>query len=63
MIKPICDVAKCKNELEEKGGLLFSPPIKAVNKLFDLNDEVDVTRKFHICKSCYENIIKNYFVK
>ena len=61
MIKPICDIVTCKKELEEKGALLFSPPIKSINKVFDLTDEADVTRKFHICKSCYQNIIESYF--
>ena len=32
MIKLICDVRACKNEIEEKSAILFSPPIKSVNK-------------------------------
>jgi hypothetical protein len=60
MIKPICDVKKCQKELDEKGALLFSPPAKSINRVFDLNDEIDVTRKFHICKECYYDIISNY---
>ena len=45
-IKPTCD--KCKKELEEFGALLFSPP-----------NENNKTRKFHICKDCYEEIEEN----
>ena len=39
MIKPICDIITCKKELEEKGALLFSPPIKSINRVFDLDNE------------------------
>lgn len=42
-IKPICD--KCKKELEEFGGILFSPP-----------DENNKAKKWHICKKCYNEI-------
>ncbi|MFH1402269.1 MAG: hypothetical protein ABIG87_01420 [Patescibacteria group bacterium] len=45
-IKPICD--KCKKELTEFGAILLSPP--------DKNNKV---KKFHLCKKCYEHIIKN----
>lgn len=47
VIKPICD--KCKKELNEFGGILLSPPNK--------NNEV---KKFHLCKSCYEEIINSF---
>jgi len=47
VIKPICD--KCGNELIEFGGLLFSPP-----------DTSGRTRKWHLCKTCYEEIIKEF---
>lgn len=43
-IKPICD--KCKKELDDFGALLFSPP------------ENNNVHKFHICKTCYEEIKK-----
>jgi len=46
-IKPVCD--KCGNELIEFGGLLFSPP-----------DDFGNTRKWHLCKKCYEEIIENF---
>ena len=45
-IKPICD--KCKQELEDFGALLFSPP----------NSENNV-KKFHLCKNCYEETRKD----
>jgi hypothetical protein len=45
-INPKCD--KCGLELSEFGGILLSPP----------NTENKV-RKFHLCKSCYQNIAKN----
>lgn len=43
MIKPKCD--KCKNELEEFGGILLSPPD---------NDRKVI--KYHLCKKYYEEI-------
>lgn len=47
MIKPICD--KCKKELVEFGGILLSPP--------DIDNKV---LKLHLCKLCYENILKSF---
>lgn len=41
-ITPKCD--KCKQELQEFGAILLSPP------------ENDLVRKFHLCKKCYEEI-------
>ena len=46
-IKPICD--KCKNELIDYGGLLFSPP-----------DEKGMAKKWHLCKECYEGMIQDF---
>ena len=46
-IKPICD--KCHNELEEFGAILFSPP-----------DKDSKVKKFHICKDCYDNMVKEF---
>lgn len=40
VIAPKCD--KCGNELVDYGALLFSPP-----------DSSSTTKKFHICKKCY----------
>jgi len=45
-INPICD--KCKKELDDLGGLLFSPP-----------NEENTVKKLHLCKECYELVI-NY---
>jgi hypothetical protein len=45
-INPECD--KCKEELNDFGGILLSPP-----------DENSKVRKLHICKSCYEEIVKD----
>jgi hypothetical protein len=46
-IKPVCD--KCKKELETFGGILFSPP-----------DSNSMVRKWHICKPCYEKMVKEF---
>ena len=46
-INPICD--KCKKELMNFGAILLSPP--------DKNDKV---KKFHLCKSCYQDIIDSF---
>jgi hypothetical protein len=46
-IKPICD--KCKKELDDFGGILFSPP-----------DENNKVEKFHLCRACYEEIICSF---
>lgn len=46
-IKPVCD--RCKKELEEFGAILFSPP-----------DSSSMVRKWHICKHCYEKMIKDF---
>jgi hypothetical protein len=46
-IKPMCD--KCKKELEDFGGILFSSP-----------DENNKVKKFHLCKTCCEQIINSF---
>lgn len=46
-ITPICD--KCKKELVDFGAILLSPP-----------DENDKVRKFHLCKSCYHDVINSF---
>jgi hypothetical protein len=43
-INPKCD--SCKRELSEFGGILLSPP-----------DDKDNVRKYHLCKSCYEETL------
>lgn len=45
-ISPTCD--RCKKELTEFGAILLSPPDKD-NKVI----------KFHICKACYELLLKD----
>ena len=49
-IKPKCD--SCKKELKEFGAILLSPP-KVKNKV----------HKFHLCKSCYGEILKGIKAK
>ena len=44
-IKPKCDA--CKNELEDYGALLFSPP-----------DKKNLAKKWHICQDCYKKLVK-----
>lgn len=44
MIKPVCD--RCKNELDDFGALIFSPPHKDVVGR-------EYVSKFHICKKCF----------
>jgi len=44
-IKPKCD--RCKEELEEFGAILLSPP-----------DAESKVKKFHLCKKCYEEVKK-----
>lgn len=44
-INPKCD--KCKKELEDFGALLFSPP-----------DKEGKVEKFHLCKECYNQLIR-----
>jgi hypothetical protein len=49
-IKPICD--KCNQELNEPGGISWSPPIY-INSL-----ERPVYDKYHICVKCWKDLIK-----
>jgi hypothetical protein len=44
-IKPTCD--KCGQELLEFGAILFSPP-----------DSTSMVKKFHICRPCYDVMVK-----
>ena len=46
-IKPVCD--KCKKELTQFGGILFSPP-----------NERGMVKKWHVCKGCYEEMVKEF---
>lgn len=47
MIKPVCD--KCMKEINEFGGLLFSPP--------DINSMVT---KWHLCVKCYKDVVSGF---
>lgn len=42
-----CD--RCREELKEKGALIFSPPI--------VQDGLDIVQKYHLCVKCYEWLI------
>jgi hypothetical protein len=46
-IKPVCD--KCKKELTDFGGILFSPP-----------DEKSMVKKYHICKPCFKKMVEEF---
>jgi hypothetical protein len=61
MIDPRCD--SCGKELMEKGAVLLSPPVKSVNKFLELDEWIDVVRKFHICRVCYDELIEKFFAK
>lgn len=56
MIKPIC--FKCKKELEEKGGILLSPPYinRSLNNLQSIVNGYDCVFKFHLCVECYSKV-------
>lgn len=43
-LKPVC--AKCRQELEVYGGLVFSPP------------DNDLVTKYHVCVTCWEKFVK-----
>lgn len=45
-ISPKCD--RCGKELDQPGGLLFSPP-----------DDNGMARKYHLCKACFALIEKD----
>jgi hypothetical protein len=47
LINPLCD--KCNQDLTAFGGILFSPP--------DAHNRVD---KSHLCKGCYQEVIKEF---
>jgi len=51
MLKVNCDV--CHKEINEPGGLLFSPPDKITGSVW----------KYHICNSCYSQIAHDLFMK
>ena len=42
---------KCTNYLTEKGGILFENPSKSYS------DNVDIVKKFHLCKDCVRQVL------
>jgi len=50
MINPVCD--KCKKELKEFGGLVFSPPYEKISYR-PIGGDHNVT-KYHLCERCWE---------
>lgn len=60
MIKPIC--FKCREELNENGAILLSPP---TNYYLPTEPQLSYDRifKFHLCRACYTlvfNLINQY---
>ena len=57
-IRPICDF--CHKELEDFGGLIFSPPEKGheENETTDQN-----VQKLHVCKTCYDGMVSIFMKK
>lgn len=54
MIKPICDF--CKEELEEPGGIILSPPVET--KIIQGRTlTTGIVIELHICKKCYDEEI------
>ena len=49
MLKLKCD--KCRKELKETGGLVFSPP-------FNYEYMEGITQKIHLCRKCYDKFMK-----
>lgn len=47
MIVPRCD--KCGEELMAYGAIILSPPI--------IKDEIQNVEKYHICKTCYNDLM------
>lgn len=57
-IQPICDF--CHKELEDFGGLIFSPPEKGHDE--NQGDEQNV-QKLHVCKTCYAGMVGMFMKK
>jgi hypothetical protein len=56
-IRPICDF--CHKELEDFGGLVFSPPEKGHGGGESAEQNV---QKLHVCRTCYEGM-RSMFMK
>lgn len=52
--------AFCGKDQKQKGALLFSPPD---NSKISLKGSVDIVEKHHICKNCYDDIIRDAILK
>jgi hypothetical protein len=57
-IQPICDF--CLKELEDFGGLIFSPPEQGHDQ--NKSDEQNV-QKLHVCKTCYAGMLSMFMKK
>ena len=58
MIRPLC--FKCTKEINDFGGILFSPPSSGTTFRYNNSNIVD---KFHLCIDCYDlvfNFINQY---
>lgn len=60
MLKFNCHI--CKKELNEPGGLLFSPPLPELANICDLDNENKTVeehdvQKYHVCVDCWNDII------
>lgn len=55
MIAPIC--AKCQQELEEFGAILYSPPLPLDIRRQNSAALVD---KYHLCAKCFEDLIDHW---
>lgn len=47
----------CKQELIEKGALIFSPPYRLDKKPYD---DVDIVNKFHVCCLCFIQLMADW---
>ena len=50
MVKPIC--AKCRKEINEFGGLIFSPP-----NVKSIENDCAIVQKIHICTHCFTKLM------
>lgn len=57
-IRPICDF--CHKELEDFGGLIFSPPASGHETGESADQNV---QKLHVCKTCYDGMVSIFMKK
>ena len=48
----------CKEELVEKGALIFSPPYRIRHEY--LGKDYDVVNKFHVCEPCFLEVMADW---